>query len=299
MPRAKHLVTPVFGWEYPELGAEANVPTDLKELLTQIENIVKDLEVQFLKTAGAGDSGRLLIVQGTGDPAWKQAIGDVENNKEGTFTIRPEVVTAAKILAATITEAKLAGESIGTAKIVNLAVTAAKLAAEAVETAKIKNLAVTEAKLAELAVATAKIANAAVTAEKLADKAVTSRKLKPTRGVINANATLALTEAYQTVPGMELNITPEVESKLLIIMQIGMIELAGSAWGTIKVDAEAENTELCEVGKETQWKGHQIYYVTLTAAAHTILMRAKRGITAGCKTGGAGECKMFYELMAA
>jgi hypothetical protein len=177
MAREKHLVTPVFGFEYPELGAEANVPEDIHQLALEVENIVKELEVSHLKTAGAGDAKKLLIVQNTGAAAWKALSGDATISEAGVMTIANEAITAAKILALAITEAKIAGEAVATSKIANLAVTAAKLAAEAVETAKIQNLAVTEGKLAALAVGTAKLAELSVTTAKLAAECVTNAKI--------------------------------------------------------------------------------------------------------------------------
>jgi hypothetical protein len=231
--------TPVFKFDTPVLGEEANVPQDLGDVILEVENVVKALEPKFIKTAGAGDVKKLLIVDNTGAPIWRALSGDATIAEAGALTIANEAVNAAKLLNLAVTEAKLAGESVATAKIkllavtaatlaaeavetakikgeavteaklanlavatgkiANLAVTAGKLAEEAVETAKIKNLAVTEAKLAELAVTEGKIANLAVSEAKLADKAVTSRKFKPTAGLKVCSADLALTEAYQDI----------------------------------------------------------------------------------------------------
>jgi hypothetical protein len=121
-------VTPVFGWPYPELGNEANVPSDIEKLAEAIENILKALEPKYLKTAGAGDAKKLLIVQNTGQAAFKALSGDATISEAGALTIANEAVNTVKLAALSVTEAKVAALAITTAKIANLAVTDEKLA---------------------------------------------------------------------------------------------------------------------------------------------------------------------------
>lgn len=145
MPRAKHLVTPHFGWEYPELGAEADVPTDLHELLLQIEN---NLHLLPLEELAHGAAKQIMVVQGTGAAAYKALSGDATIAETGAMTIINEAINTVKIAALAVTQAKIAGEAVSTAQLAALGVTEAKLAALAVSTAKIANAAVTDEKLA-------------------------------------------------------------------------------------------------------------------------------------------------------
>jgi hypothetical protein len=216
MPLPKHLATAHFGWEYPELGAEADIPADLKRLLEQIEAVVHALNVEELGNAGAGDAGKLLVVGPGGINAWKAMSGDATFSSAGALTIGNEKISTAKLAALAVTEAILGGESVSEGKIKALAVTAAKLAAACVEESKIKNLAVSAAKLAELAVTTAKLAELCVTEAKIADGAVSSRKYKPTVGhkpqIGGGPMTPEDKELFQT----KLEITPAVKSWLKV-----------------------------------------------------------------------------------
>lgn len=309
--------TPVFLWDVPVLGESADVPTDLLSLATEIENTLKALEPKFLKTAGAGDAKKLLVVSNTGAPAFAAMSGDATISEAGAITIANEAVNAAKVLALAITEAKLAGESVATAKIKLLAVTAATLAEEAVSTIKIANLAVTEgklaalavgtAKLAELAVTTAKIAALAVTEGKIADAAVTSRKWKPESGIMTLSEEKALGEALEDMPGMKLEITPAVPS-ILKVHLAACIRVTGGAPVArcgISVDA-VDQADYAEFNSTAgNWATcHMVYRIALTAALHTIKVRARRQVggtgsllVAGAIAAGGGT-KAFWELNA-
>lgn len=271
--------TPVFGFDTPVLGEEANVPADLLSLAVEVEAILKAHEVKYLKTAGAGDDKKLLIVGATGEPAWRAMSGDATISNLGAITIANEAVTAAKILALTITEAKLANESVGTGKLVNLAVTAAKLAAEAVETAKIKNLAVTEGKLAELAVSTAKIANLAVTEGKLADGAVSSRKFKPTAGFVQSTASMTLAGGEVDVTGASVVLNVPVESRVIVnAMWDAFIET--SPVGQVEINGRIVLDAFAQFSSQPRLIANKVaplrsslfmtHLFTLTAGEHTI-----------------------------
>lgn len=210
--------------------------------------------------------------------AGKLAPGSVTATKIAELAVQTAAIAAKAVI-----EGKIGDEAVNTTQLKNLAVTAAKLAANAVETGKIANLAVTAAKLAEACVETAKLADGAVTEVKIADAAATSRKTKLTAGKIAASEGLALGEAYGDIPGCKLEITPLVASNLLIIATfdftnssegIGVAENVGS----ISVDGAAENASIArQRGVFNGWASvSQSYVIPLTAALHTIKLRAKR-----------------------
>lgn len=310
--------TPVFKFDVPVLGEEANVPTDLLSLATEIENAMKALDPKFLKTAGAGDVKKLLIVNATGEPVVRALSGDATISETGVITIANEAVNAAKILALAVTEAKLAGESVATAKIkllavtaatlaeeavstikiANLAVTEAKLAGEAVAEAKIKNLAVATGKLAELAVTTAKIAALAVTEGKIADAAVTSRKWKPTWGEQIDNEAKVIGAEFLFLPGTKLEVTPLVASFIEInaAFQVGIAAVAERQGieCSIFVDGVAKrNAQVTLLGAAGGVQTIPLAVnlnIALTAALHTIELKAKRivGANGGIEVAGTG-----------
>lgn len=146
------------------------------------------------------------------------------------------------------------------------------LASDSVEEAKIKDLAVTTKKIANAAIATAKLADGAVTEPKLGDGAGTSRKLKPTAGLIAASSNLVLTGVYADVPGGVLVITPAVPSVLVVIATFQFSN--SSTIGSLSLDGETED------GRAAVGTGagvaSQTYFIGLSAAKHTIKMRAKR-----------------------
>lgn len=200
-------VTEHFGFPYPLLSDQADVPADMKAVADAMDTLLFGFPVENLGNAGAGDAGKILVVGPGGINAWRAMSGDATLSSIGALTIGTEKITSLKIQALAITEALIEGEAVSTGKIKALAVTAAKLAAEAVESAKIKDLAVTTAKLNALAVTTAKLADLAVTTAKLAaecvtegklaDKAVTSRKLDITHGTKTLSAEVNLKESNQ------------------------------------------------------------------------------------------------------
>lgn len=307
--------TPVFKFETPVLGEEADVPADLGSVILEVENVLKANEPKFIKTAGAGDAKKLLIVDGTGAPAFKAMSGDATISEAGALTIANEAVNAAKMLNLAITEAKLAGESVATPKIKLLAVTAATLAAEAVEEAKIKNLAVTTGKLAELAVTTiklgelavttAKIANLAVTEGKIADAAVTSRKVKLTEGEVTSG-TAAEFAAGQNNEFKDLEaqvkLTPPVASVLHIYFD-ALVTVTGAGITSLicflnvdGADVAQASLGVAQLTKEAFIAGtvQKSKRVLLTAAEHTIKLRAEK--LSGTATGSVQQGHFTYQL---
>lgn len=154
-------------------------------------------------------------------------------------------------------------------------------------TVTIANDAINAAKIAENAVGSSEIAAGAAGESELADKAVTSRKTKLSSGVVTASENLSLSGSYADVAGASLAITPVIASTLYIVSVVNF-SAGSAAWegvATFKVDSEAElsplsGAKLTNSGDYQQVP--QVYAIPLTAAAHTIKMRAKR--TAG--TGG-------------
>jgi hypothetical protein len=282
------------GLPYPEDTDAPDAPTQIKALAEAIDQIPSALIAD------------LAII------AAKIASEAVETGK-----IKNLAVTAAKLAEAAVTEGKLGGESVSSAKIKALAVTAAKIAEEAIETGKIKALAVTAAKLAADSVTSTKIAANAVEEAKVKDGAITSRKAKLTADVVEASGDLALTGAYQDVPGASLDITPAVASKLKVTAVWDLYVkgqdtsgvLGAQALGTLSIDGE-DQSEQVEHGIEinsgffgvfaTRGIACQVYAIPLTAAKHTLKMRAKRGgpqVTEGkCFKLGT---RFLYELIAA
>lgn len=124
-----------------------------------------------------------------------------------------------------------------------------------------------------------------------------SRNLKPVAGVKAAGGNLALTTSYQDVPETTLEITPAVASilKVIAIFNFQSIVSTEEALGTVRVDAVDQSQPALAEGSGTF---AQVYAIPLTAAAHTIKLRAKVGAE-----GHTGECNGFgtqflYELIA-
>lgn len=143
-----------------------------------------------------------------------------------------------------------------------------------------------------------------------------SQNLKPTTGVVVPSEQLITTTSYQDLPGAILEITPVVASIILITATFDCIlsyseSLGGfeqRILGTIKVDAAAEetNTAFFEANQSAALTGNrshratvsQVYRIALTAAKHTIKMRAKQ--TVGTVTASVQEegSRFIYQLVA-
>jgi len=313
--------TPIFALPYPEPTDPPNGAVQIEAAVERVEEILAQIEELLLNAPAAG---QIIIVNGTNDPVYKSVTGDIGLSTGGVTSIGEEkvattmvknlAITAAKLADQAVTNAKLGLLAVGAENLNNLAVTEAKLAAlavsagkiaaEAVETGKIKASAVTEAKIAAEAVTTAKIANLAVTEPKLGDGAATSRKMKPTVGekAMSAEA-LVLEELYADLAGCQLEITPAVASNLVVtgVFEVVAVEAAVEMYGSVKVDAEAEK------GTVARYRGGaasarstvmQTWVIPLTAALHTIKLRAKRNSAAKGTVFQPGT-KMSYQLFAA
>lgn len=152
----------------------------------------------------------------------------------------------------------------------------------------------------------------------VADGAVSSRKLKPTVGTKAASADLALGTSYADIAltGGDLSITPAVASLLKVtavfnFRLIGTVSTEGymEARGTINLDGADQTAEAYALHLSDSPASSadtlnvtvtQVYLLSLTAAAHTIKMRGRRGSSV---LGGASALspmtRMLYELVAA
>lgn len=306
--------TPTFAIPYPEGTDGPKGPEQIEAAVERVEELFEQIEGLIL---GAPAPGNLVIVNGTSDPVYKAVTGDIGINSAGVTTIG-----ASKVL-----EAMLGGESVTTAKIKALAVTAAKIAEKAVETAKLAELGVTTAKLAELAVTanklaaecvetgkikaqavtTAKIALLAITEALIADGAVTSRKFKPTTNLVPATGNLALTGAFQDIPGAILEITPAIASllKITAVFDLEVHPNGGNSKsvGTLSLDGvDQERQAILQSNGVTnlQIRGTmtQTYKLPLSAAKHTIKMRAANPLGAEACTCYEENTNFLYELCA-
>ena len=103
-------------------------------------------------------------------------------------------------------------------------------------------------------------------------------------GRVSASGTLALTTSYQDVPGASLSITPAVPSLLLVLatanLELANPSSAAEALATLNVDGSdrADKMRLTSIISAGLAGGTftQGYDVSLSAAAHTVKMRAKR-----------------------
>jgi hypothetical protein len=129
-----------------------------------------------------------------------------------------------------------------------------------------------------------------------------SRNLKPTLVLKSATKALELTTSYQDVTGAVLEITPAVASvlKVTIIADLTVLGPGGSAQASIKVDSETEDAAVAHLDNDTaaslRVTASQIYVVTLSAAAHTIKMRAKK--VGGTATANTAQTRIMGELYA-
>lgn len=130
-----------------------------------------------------------------------------------------------------------------------------------------------------------------------------SRNLKPTVGVKAATESLALTGSYQDVVGTTLEITPAVASILNItaIFEFRLGEAAARFNGTIRLDS-TDQTPVAAYeasGAGNRATVSQVYSLSLTAALHTVKMRAIRASGAsGGVLGGEGSTRYLYTLVA-
>ena len=251
--------------ETPKHGLRYPEPEDPDTLATYWQHLAEDTEEALDEIAPSqivgGMAGKLIVAGSTGAGAYKAMKGDATLAEDGTLTIGAGAVGPSKLAAG--------------------------------------------AALANLAAAS-----------------VTSPRVKLTAGRVSASGDLDLTGSYADVPGASLTITPMVESKLLVTasfdFKVDSFSTGAPAYvpkieciGSIKLDAAAESSTLAILEREESAAGDvplmirvtcvQTYELTLTAAEHTIKLRAKSGFEAGtsyetCFKDGTG---FTYILLAA
>lgn len=187
----------------------------------------------------------------------KLANGSVTSAKilDGSLTavdIADGSIITVKVSDSAVTTTKIADGAVATDKIANGAIVTVKLADGSITSAKILDGTVTAIDLADGSIITAKIANGAVTTEKIADGAVTTGKIadgnvtnvKLAAGAIPFNSTymtnqLAKTTAtWENVTGMEVTLTLERNSTLLIMFstESSITDITGSIQWRAKVN---------------------------------------------------------------
>lgn len=170
------------------------------------------------------------------------------------------------------------GTQIGYGGLGALSVGASELRTDAVIEAKIQDSAVTTNKINNLAVSSGKLASSAVTTAKLATGAVTSPKVALTNGTAAASASLTLSGSYQDIAGCTLTFTPSVASTAIIT---GMFDFSATSStstfvGELQVDGVSQlgNATFGASASGQRASVSRIWHVNLSAASHTIKLRA-------------------------
>jgi len=117
-----------------------------------------------------------------------------------------------------------------------------------------------------------------------------SQSLKPTVGVKEASGSAALGTSYADVTGVKLEITPAVASNLLVVSVPSFTEVQeGNVYAVLNVDGVVQSRAAfmggAAGGVKQSASPAQAYVISLTAAAHTIKMQAKRENASGSQIG--------------
>jgi hypothetical protein len=247
-----------------EADSPASAEEATKPMAERVHERLDAIDLSQLVVPGSSD-GKIVIVK-DGAAAYKAMSGDATIDEDGKLAI--------------------GGKKIVTEMLVDLGVT----------TGKIANKAITLAKLAEAL---------GLTEGYFADGAVTSRKLKPTRGLIQATGSLNLTNSYQDIPGAVWEITPSVPSRaqLVLIFNFEITEAAAELGcsGIISVDGVDQFNAVADMAAPAA--GHSatvatIQDLSLSAAPHSIKMRAQKFPNIGKASALSGATRMMFNLMA-
>jgi len=129
-----------------------------------------------------------------------------------------------------------------------------------------------------------------------------------TAGVVRSSEGLTLTSESKDIPGSKLEITPKVASKLLVVaffdfQHSEFTQQDGLAQGTLRVDGKDESTTALFGYGESKSGGNseratvgQGYVVSLSAEAHTLLLRARK--VSGDMAANASHTGYLYALFA-
>lgn len=181
------------------------------------------------------------------------------------------------------------GTPIGVGGIGSGAVGATSLQTDSVITAKIQDGAVT----------TAKLGSSVVTAGKLATAAATSPKVALTQSTAPASANLTLSGSYQDIAGCSITFTPAVASVAVITGVFDLTATSASTstlLGELQVDGVSQTGNAVFAGTANGQRGtvSRVWHVNLTAASHTIKLRAS--YSAGSGTANATNTQLSYVL---
>jgi hypothetical protein len=134
----------------------------------------------------------------------------------------------------------------------------------------------------------------------MADGAVTSPKFKPTSGLLTASeGQPALSETFAEIPGLKLEITPTVASKILLA---GFFErITGKAQVLVRVTLDGVQSGVSPnvippTTEENAQCGSWAWFINLTAAPHTLIVQARRSTNTAKLNNGITQC--FYEMWA-
>lgn len=125
-------------------------------------------------------------------------------------------------------------------------------------------------------------------ADKLEAAKWLSQSLKPTVGVKATNVTTALGGSYADIPNTTLEITPAVSSNLVVVLAPWLL-ISGfsTGWAIVSLDGvdQERAAVLSGAGGSNSGTPTQVMILALTAAKHTIKLRAKKE---GAESGSIG-----------
>jgi len=329
--------TAEFGFPYPEGTDPADGPAQLQALAEAVEADVKVLDPRYFRAGTSGQliivsgTGAAAYAAMRGDAT---IIADgtitIGDDKVINRHIGPEAVTNPELADNAVTQAKMADNSVGAAELIADSVGSSELAPDsvtateiatgavgnteigtnAVDSDEIKADAVGTAEIAANAVGNSEVAADAVDNAEIKDRAVTSRKIVLDCGVVEATGDLnAMKGFYADVPGASLAITPAVASYILITAHWTVINDSSGVMGIaglLNLDAADLTSEKIPITIFTStggiYGGRQTvsmsYKLRLTAAAHTIKMRAKDPTDLGFARCEADGTRFTYMLVA-
>ena len=140
-------------------------------------------------------------------------------------------------------------------------------------------------------------------AEELDAEKWLSRSVKLTAGRKISTEGLALSGSLQEIPGLKLEITPAVASTLLIWGTLSL-ESGSSGKTQIKITLNVDGSDIEEgqnvviIAENERLQIPFSYAPALTAAPHTIKVRAERLVGTAGAIRGFGESNFLYQLVA-
>lgn len=118
-------------------------------------------------------------------------------------------------------------------------------------------------------------------------------------GVVSASEDLTLKNTTQDVPGAEVNLSPTVASKLLVVANFRVFCSGATIFeGFLRV-GESDQSQVAYLGETTtaETMASQIYVVDLAAGTHTVKLRAKAPSVSGAPKVRATHSRLLYLLI--